>query len=144
VRLDGAPIGYAVAANGRRRRQPEREIAKARAAIGMAFQSFNLFPHMTVLRNVMVAPMRNRRMPRDAAHDIAVRLLDRVGLADKMDAYPRQLSGGQQQRVEPPIDDTNPLVEHPGAGTSIEKNHTALGSSPCSGNSQSLCLSAGC
>ena len=81
VRLDDAPIGYVV------------------AAIGMAFQSFNLFPHMTVLRNVMVAPVRIKRVPRDAAHESAVRLLDRVGLADKMDAYPRQLSGGQQQRV---------------------------------------------
>jgi len=99
VRLDDAPIGYVVAPNGRRRRQPEREIAKARAAIGMAFQSFNLFPHMTVLRNVMVAPMRIKRVSRDAAHETAVRLLDRVGLSDKVDAYPRQLSGGQQQRV---------------------------------------------
>ncbi len=99
VRLDGAPIGYTVAANGKRRRQREREIAKARAAIGMAFQSFNLFPHMTVLRNVMVAPVRIKGVPRDAAEEIATRLLNRVGLGDKLDAYPRQLSGGQQQRV---------------------------------------------
>lgn len=99
VRLDGAPIGYRVAANGKRRRLPEREIAKARAAIGMAFQSFNLFPHMTALRNVMIAPLRIRGIPQEAAHDTAVRLLGRVGLADKLDAYPRQLSGGQQQRV---------------------------------------------
>jgi polar amino acid transport system ATP-binding protein len=99
VRLDGVPIGYSVAPDGRRRRQPEREIAKARAAIGMAFQSFNLFPHMTVLRNVMVAPLRIKRVPRDAAEQIAERLLNRVGLGDKLNAYPRQLSGGQQQRV---------------------------------------------
>jgi ABC-type polar amino acid transport system ATPase subunit len=99
VRLDGAPIGYRVAANGKRRRLPEREIAKARAAIGMAFQSFNLFPHMTVLRNVMVAPMRIKGVPREAALATAVRLLGRVGLSDKLEAYPRQLSGGQQQRV---------------------------------------------
>ncbi|HTB43863.1 MAG TPA: amino acid ABC transporter ATP-binding protein [Acetobacteraceae bacterium] len=99
VRLDGAPIGYRVAASGKRRRLPEREIAKARAAIGMAFQSFNLFPHMTVLRNVMIAPLRIRGIPQAAAHETAVRLLGRVGLADKLDAYPRQLSGGQQQRV---------------------------------------------
>jgi polar amino acid transport system ATP-binding protein len=99
VRLEGVPIGYVTGRDGRRRRQPEREIAKARAAIGMAFQSFNLFPHMTVLRNVMVAPVQIKRVPRDAAEATARALLDRVGLADKLDAYPRQLSGGQQQRV---------------------------------------------
>jgi len=99
VRLDGVPIGYETAAGGKRRRQRERDIAKARAAIGMAFQSFNLFPHMTVLRNVMVAPMRIKDVPRDAAQETAMRLLHRVGLGDKLDAYPRQLSGGQQQRV---------------------------------------------
>ena len=98
VRLDGTPIGY-VTTHGKRRRQPEREIATARAAIGMAFQSFNLFPHMTVLRNVMVAPLRIKRVPREEAHETAVRLLNRVGLGDKLDSYPRQLSGGQQQRV---------------------------------------------
>jgi polar amino acid transport system ATP-binding protein len=99
VMLDGVPVGYHVAANGKRRRLPEREIAKARAAVGMAFQSFNLFPHMTVLRNVMVAPVRIKGVPRETAQALAVSLLDRVGLSDKLDAYPRQLSGGQQQRV---------------------------------------------
>jgi len=99
VRLEDKPIGYVVAANGRRRRQSEREIAEARAAIGMVFQSFNLFPHMTVLRNVMVAPVRIKRVPRSIAEETAIRLLNRVGLGDKLNAYPRQLSGGQQQRV---------------------------------------------
>jgi polar amino acid transport system ATP-binding protein len=99
VRLDGIPIGYVTRRDGKRRRQPEREIAKARAAIGMAFQSFNLFPHMNVLRNVTAAPVRIKRVPRDAAEATARALLDRVGLGDKLDAYPRQLSGGQQQRV---------------------------------------------
>ena len=99
VRLEGVPVGYIIGRDGRRRRQPERDIAKARAAIGMAFQSFNLFPHMTVLRNVMVAPVRIKRLPRDAAEATARALLHRVGLSDKLDAYPRQLSGGQQQRV---------------------------------------------
>src|SRR5580698_3057462 len=65
VRLDGVAVGYQVATNGKRRRLPEREIARARAAIGMAFQSFNLFPHMTVLRNVMVAPVRIKGVARD-------------------------------------------------------------------------------
>jgi polar amino acid transport system ATP-binding protein len=99
VRLEGVPIGYLTDPGGKRRRQPEREIATARAAIGMVFQSFNLFPHMTVLRNVMVAPVRIKGVPRAGAHAIALRLLDRVGLGDKVNAYPRQLSGGQQQRV---------------------------------------------
>jgi len=99
VRLDGTPIGYVTRRDGKRRRQPEREIAEARATIGMAFQSFNLFPHMTVLRNVMVAPVRIKHVPHAAAEETARTLLHRVGLGDKLDAYPRQLSGGQQQRV---------------------------------------------
>ncbi len=99
VRLDGTPIGYVTGRNGKRRRQPEREIAKARATIGMAFQSFNLFPHMTVLHNVVVAPMRIKGVLRAAAEETARTLLHRVGLGDKLNAYPRQLSGGQQQRV---------------------------------------------
>ncbi len=98
VLLQGQPIGYHTA-NGRRRRMPERDIARARAAIGMAFQSFNLFPHMTVLRNVMVAPVRILGTPKAQAEATARRLLERVGLADKLDSYPRHLSGGQQQRV---------------------------------------------
>jgi polar amino acid transport system ATP-binding protein len=65
----------------------------------MVFQSFNLFPHMTVLENVIEAPMQVLRQPRQAATETAERLLARVGLVDKIHAYPRQLSGGQQQRV---------------------------------------------
>jgi ABC-type polar amino acid transport system ATPase subunit len=95
--LDGAPIGYGPAP--RRRRLAEREIARARAQIGMVFQSFNLFPHMSVLRNVTVAPVRIRGLPTAEAEETAVRLLERVGLGDKLSAYPSQLSGGQQQRV---------------------------------------------
>ena len=98
VRLEGQAIGYS-AKDGRRRRLPEREIARARAAIGMAFQSFNLFPHMNVLRNVMVAPIRILGVPQAQAEASARRLLERVGLSDKLDVYPRHLSGGQQQRV---------------------------------------------
>jgi ABC-type polar amino acid transport system ATPase subunit len=95
--LDGAPIGYGPAP--RRRRLPEREIARARARIGMVFQSFDLFPHMSVLRNVTVAPVRIRGLLASEAEAAAVRLLERVGLGDKLSAYPSQLSGGQQQRV---------------------------------------------
>ncbi len=97
IHLDGEPVGYRTA--GRRRRMSEREIARTRAAIGMVFQSFNLFPHMDVLRNVMIAPMRILNVPKNQAEQAARSLLARVDLGDKLAAYPRHLSGGQQQRV---------------------------------------------
>ena len=75
------------------------DINKAREEIGMVFQRFNLFPHMTVLQNITLAPIKVRNMAKDEAEKIARELLERVGLADKADAYPPQLSGGQQQRV---------------------------------------------
>jgi polar amino acid transport system ATP-binding protein len=77
----------------------EREISTQRVNIGMVFQHFNLFPHMTALGNVMEAPVGVRKEPRAEARARAVELLEKVGLADKRSAYPRQLSGGQQQRV---------------------------------------------
>ncbi len=77
----------------------EREVAQRRAAIGMVFQRFNLFPHRTALENVVEAPVWVRRMARATAETRGRELLDRVGLADRADAYPAQLSGGQQQRV---------------------------------------------
>ncbi|CDR09150.1 amino acid ABC transporter ATP-binding protein [Streptomyces iranensis] len=77
----------------------ERAIARQRRRIGMVFQKFNLFPHMTALDNVMDAPVGVKRVPRGEARERAMSLLTRVGLADKADAYPRQLSGGQQQRI---------------------------------------------
>src|SRR5262245_35650119 len=70
-----------------------------RRRIGMVFQSYNLFPHMTVLANVTLAPIRVHRVPPDAARERALELLDRVGLRDKAGEYPDRLSGGQQQRV---------------------------------------------
>jgi polar amino acid transport system ATP-binding protein len=72
---------------------------KVRADIGMVFQHFNLWPHLTVLQNIIEAPIKVRRAARDAAIAAAERLLDKVGLSDKRDAYPARLSGGQQQRV---------------------------------------------
>jgi len=77
----------------------DKEAALQRRSIGMVFQRFNLFPHMTALENIMEAPLRVKRMARPAATDLAQTLLRRVGLADKVDTYPGQLSGGQQQRV---------------------------------------------
>jgi polar amino acid transport system ATP-binding protein len=77
----------------------EREVARRRATIGMVFQRFNLFPHMTALQNVTEAPVRVKRIPASTAAAAARELLDRVGLGSKVDSYPAELSGGQQQRV---------------------------------------------
>src|SRR5213593_3791988 len=77
----------------------EREISSKRAEIGMVFQRFNLFPHMTSLENICEAPCQVRKASKDEARSRARQLLDQVGLADKADVYPAQLSGGQQQRV---------------------------------------------
>lgn len=77
----------------------EANINKVREEVGMVFQRFNLFPHMTVLDNIMLAPIKVRHITKAEAEDTARKLLARVGQADKADAYPSQLSGGQQQRV---------------------------------------------
>ncbi|MBP2640598.1 MAG: glutamine abc transporter, ATP-binding protein [Firmicutes bacterium] len=77
----------------------ESVINKVRAEVGMVFQRFNLFPHMTVLENIELAPVKVRKMSAKEAETVALDLLDKVGLADKAHAYPEQLSGGQQQRV---------------------------------------------
>ncbi|MBQ1510945.1 MAG: amino acid ABC transporter ATP-binding protein [Selenomonadaceae bacterium] len=77
----------------------EANINKVRTEVGMVFQRFNLFPHMTVLDNITLAPRKVRKMARNEAETLAHELLGKVGLADKADAYPEQLSGGQQQRV---------------------------------------------
>ena len=78
---------------------PDRELNAVRAETGMVFQSFNLFPHMTTVENVMRAPVVVRRMPKAEAHDLAMELLRKVGLGDKADVYPSTLSGGQKQRA---------------------------------------------
>ena len=98
IYVDGELVGYREK-NGRLVEDRENEIARKRAAIGMVFQRFNLFPHLTALGNVAAAPMRVKKMSRRRAEEMARELLVSVGLATKVEAYPSQLSGGQQQRV---------------------------------------------
>lgn len=98
IAIDGALIGYRDR-NGKLSPAPEKETAKVRASTAMVFQQFNLFPHMTALRNVSFGPIKVRKIDRKLAEDQARALLGRVGLSDKANAYPAQLSGGQQQRV---------------------------------------------
>ncbi|MFZ2530144.1 MAG: amino acid ABC transporter ATP-binding protein [Rhodococcus sp. (in: high G+C Gram-positive bacteria)] len=96
--VDGDLVGYSER-GGKLHELHPRDAAKQRRDIGMVFQHFNLFPHRTVLANVIEAPILVKKARRGDATDRARELLDRVGLADKAEAYPAQLSGGQQQRV---------------------------------------------
>ena len=96
--VDGELIGYRKRA-GKLYELRESEVARKRREIGMVFQRFNLFPHMTALQNVMEAPCTVRRTPKKEARERAFALLERVGLGNRCDNYPTQLSGGQQQRV---------------------------------------------
>jgi len=96
--VDGSLVGYEQ--KGEKLYElRDREIARHRQSIGVVFQHFNLFLNMKAFENVMVGPVHVRKETRDAARGTALKLLDRVGLKDKADAYPAQLSGGQQQRV---------------------------------------------
>jgi polar amino acid transport system ATP-binding protein len=96
--VDGELVGYRQSGD-KLYELREGEVARKRAEIGMVFQRFNLFPHMTALENVAEAPVHVKRLPREHALESARALLRRVGLGDKLRAYPAQLSGGQQQRV---------------------------------------------
>ena len=98
IEVNGHLIGYREK-NGKLVEDSEINIARQRCEIGMVFQRFNLFPHMTALENVIEAPLRVRKLPKAVAVKEGEVLLDRVGLADKRDVYPGKLSGGQQQRV---------------------------------------------
>lgn len=98
IYVNGHMIGY-LERNGKLTEDNESNIARQRAEIGMVFQRFNLFPHLTALENIIEAPIRVRKTSAAQARADAERLLTRVGLADKRDQYPNQLSGGQQQRV---------------------------------------------
>jgi polar amino acid transport system ATP-binding protein len=101
IRVAGEYIGYQhnPDAASSRQRQSERDIALMRTKVGMVFQSFNLFPHMSVLRNITLAPTKILKQSVQEASETALQLLARVGLQDKADALPASLSGGQQQRV---------------------------------------------
>jgi polar amino acid transport system ATP-binding protein len=96
--VDGELVGYRQVGD-KLHELPDREIARQRTEIGMVFQRFNLFGHMTAIENVVEAPIRVKRAPKDQAVRSAKELLRRVGLEEKADVYPSQLSGGQQQRV---------------------------------------------
>ncbi|WP_328806797.1 amino acid ABC transporter ATP-binding protein [Streptacidiphilus fuscans] len=98
ISVDGEPVGFR-RHQGRRHELREKAVAAARRDIGMVFQRFNLFPHLTAAENVMEAPVRVKGVAKDEARQRAAKLLDRVGLAAKADSRPAQLSGGQQQRV---------------------------------------------
>ena len=102
VKVDGELIGMREVERGGRTKLhalSDRARAAQRAKIGMVFQRFNLFPHMTALENVMEAPVQVKRIPKAKARKRGIELLERVGLGDRLNHYPSQLSGGQQQRV---------------------------------------------
>jgi polar amino acid transport system ATP-binding protein len=96
--VDGELVGYREH-GGKLYELKEREVAAKREQIGMVFQRFNLFPHMTVIDNIIEAPVRLKKATKAVAYERAEEMLERVGLVDKRNAYPNQLSGGQQQRV---------------------------------------------
>ena len=99
IYVDGQLIGYRETPDGKLVADSERSIAACRAEIGMVFQRFNLFPHLTALQNIMEAPVQVKGVPKEQAEARARELLAKVGLSQKADAYPARLSGGQQQRV---------------------------------------------
>ena len=98
IYIEGTPV-YRFTHGGRQVVDSDRKIESLRSEVGMVFQSFNLFPHFTALENLMVAPIHVRREPRNEVRQRALALMAKVGLSEKIDAYPHELSGGQQQRV---------------------------------------------
>ncbi len=98
IYIENIPV-YRFVRGGQTVADPDHKIEALRSQVGMVFQSFNLFPHLTALENLMIAPVHVRREPREQVRQRALALLVKVGLSDKVDAYPHELSGGQQQRV---------------------------------------------
>ncbi len=98
ILIEGTPVGYE-GSGDKRRRLSEMRIARQRSEVGMVFQSFNLFAHITVLQNITLGPLKVLGQPRAEAEEFARELLVKVGLEDKAHAYPSALSGGQQQRI---------------------------------------------
>lgn len=99
IKFDGSYVGFETLPDSQRRRLPERRTSRIRAEITMVFQNFNLFPHKTVIENVIEGPVIVRGQPRKESIARARELLAKVDMGEKADAYPRQLSGGQQQRA---------------------------------------------
>lgn len=102
IAIDGQEIGYETA-GGARRRKPEREIARQRALTGMAFQQFNLFPHMTAAANVMLGLVKVKKMSRDEARVLAEKWLDRVGLLSRKDHYPGSFPAASSNGSRSPV-----------------------------------------
>jgi len=98
IHFEGREVGY-VTRHGKRHLDKLHNICALRAEIGMVFQNFNLFPHMTVVGNVMEGPLTVQKKQPEEAREIALKILDKVGLSDKRDVFPATLSGGQKQRV---------------------------------------------
>lgn len=102
IDIDGEMIGYKYVDKGGERvlqTLNDKEVAEQRSKLGMVFQRFNLFPHMTALENVMEAPVHVKHMDKKEARKLAIEELNRVGMGERLDYYPAQLSGGQQQRI---------------------------------------------
>jgi len=98
IRVDNVEVGFREI-NGKRKSRSERDLSSLRADMGMVFQMFNLFPHLTALENVMLGPRKVRKKSHEEAKALGIKWLSRVGLAEKLNNFPSQLSGGQQQRV---------------------------------------------
>jgi ABC-type polar amino acid transport system ATPase subunit len=129
IRVAGEAVYYDLV-DGVRRPHAKRRIAEVRAKLGMVFQSFNLFPHLTALENIIEAPVHVRRMSKEAATAKALQLMRRVGLEDKADYYPEEMSGGQQQRTAIAralaMDPTAMLFDEPTSALDPELVHEVL------------------
>jgi ABC-type polar amino acid transport system ATPase subunit len=129
IRIDGKPAYYDFV-GGRRIPHSKRRIALVRAKLGMVFQEFNLFPHLTVIKNIIEAPMHVLGLDRAKASERAMQLLRRVGLQDKAESYPEELSGGQRQRTAIAralaMDPTAMLFDEPTSALDPELVHEVL------------------